>query len=154
MFWHHKRPLYSDGVIDLAALELLPPSQSLGFGDCYDFEIRPAGRRKQAGQISLRLGESAGVYYFVHIGYHVDPPWRGRHWALRACRLLVPLLRQCGAGSVVITCDPDNIPSKKTIEALGAVLERTVDVPEAYQRQWELSPRKCRYVWRIDATGR
>ena len=154
MFWHHKRALYSDGVIDLPPLELEPPMRSLGFGEYYDYEIRPAGRRRQAGQISLRLGESAGIYYFGHIGYHVDPPYRGRHWALRACRLLEPLLRQCGAASVVITCDPDNLPSKKTIEALGAVLERTVDVPENLQRQWGLSPRKCRYIWRITPSGR
>lgn len=31
---------------------------------------------------------------------------------------------------MIITCDPDNIPSRRTCEALGAELLAIVDVPE------------------------
>ena len=54
-----------------------------------------------------------------------------------------------GKQSVVITCDPDNWPSRKTIIGLGCELERIVDVPLSIQRRWEISPVKCRYIWRM-----
>ena len=112
------------------------------------------GVRKKAGQISLRLGESPCVYYFGHIGYHVDPPYRGQHYARRACELLRPLMEAAGKDSVVITCDPDNLPSRRTCEGLGCELERIVNVPAFISDRWEISPVKCRYIWRLNASLR
>ena len=68
------------------------------------------------------MGDSPCVYYFGHIGYHVDPPWRGHHYAARACALLAPLIAVAGKSSVVITADPDNFASRRTCERLGCVL--------------------------------
>lgn len=50
---------------------------------------------------------------------------------------------------MVITCDPDNIPSRKTIERLGCTLERDVPVPEWLQRKYDISAEKLRYVWQL-----
>lgn len=149
MLFKRFRAAYSDGVIDLIPLNLFPPDEDMAFGVNYDFMIAPAGRRKEAGRISVRLGESPCVYYFGHIGYHVDPPYRGQHFARRACSLLKPLMLRHGKTSVVITTDPDNWPSRKTCEGLGCELERTVDVPPAIYRRWEISRVKCRYIWRL-----
>ena len=91
------------------------------------------------------------MYYFGHIGYHVDPPYRGNHYAKRACELLRPLILLHGKESVVITCDPDNWASRKTCIRLGCELERTVDVPKRIQTRWLISERKCRYIWRMDS---
>lgn len=140
----------TDGVIDLVPIELYQLDRDMGFGECYDYIIAPHGVSREAGRISLRLGESPCVYYFGHIGYHVDAPYRGRHFAKRACALLFPLMRRKGKRSVVITTDPDNIPSRRTCEGLGCVLERTVNVPESIRSRWEISPVKCRYIWRLD----
>lgn len=149
MFFKRSRVAFTDGVVDLIPLNLFPPDEEMKFGDNYDFMIAPHGRRREAGRISVRLGESACVYYFGHIGYHVDPPYRGQHFARRACTLLVPLMRRYGKRSVVITTDPDNWASRKTCEGLGCVLERTVTVPEDIRRRWEISRVKCRYLWRL-----
>lgn len=140
---------FTDGVIDLVPIRLYPPDEEMGFGECHDFIIAPHGKRREAGRISLRLGESPCVYYFGHIGYHVDPPYRGHHFARRACELLRTLIMLSGKESVVITTDPDNIPSRRTCEGLGCELERTVDVPVVIQRRWEISAVKCRYIWRM-----
>lgn len=150
MFFRKLRPAFSDGVIDLIPIRLYPPDSDMGFGECYDYVITPHGERREAGQISLRLGESPCVYYFGHIGYHVDPPFRGHGWAQRACRLLVPLMRMRGKTSVVITTDPDNVPSRRTCEHLGCEMERIVDVPSSIRDRWEISEVKCRYVWRLE----
>ena len=79
MLFRRFRPEFTDGVIDLVPIRLFPPEEEMGFGEVYDYIIAPHGQRREAGRISLRLGESPCVYYFGHIGYHVDPPWRGHH---------------------------------------------------------------------------
>ena len=149
MFFRKFRPAFTDGVIDLVPIRLYPPDSDMGFGECYDYIIAPHGVNREAGRISLRLGESPCVYYFGHIGYHVDPPYRGNHYARRACALLKPLMLERGKTSVVITTDPDNIPSRRTCEGLGCELERIVAVPGSIRRRWEISAVKCRYIWRL-----
>ena len=149
MLFKRFRAAYSDGVIDLIPLNLYPPDEDMEFGVNYDFMIAPAGRRREAGRISVRLGESPCVYYFGHIGYHVDPPYRGQHFARRACSLLRPLMLRHGKTSVVITTDPDNWASRRTCEGLGCEMERTVNVPREIYSRWEISRVKCRYIWRL-----
>ena len=150
MLFRRFRPEFTDGVIDLVPIRLFPPEEEMGFGEVYDYIIAPHGQRREAGRISLRLGESPCVYYFGHIGYHVDPPWRGHHYAARACALLEPLIAASGKSSIVITTDPDNMPSRHTCERIGCMLESIVPVPPLMQSRWELSPVKCRYVWTIN----
>lgn len=150
MFFRRYHPAYTDGVIDLVPIRLYPPDSDMGFGECYDYIIAPHGVSREAGRISLRLGESPCVYYFGHIGYHVDPPYRGKRFAQRACALLKPLMLERGKKSVVITTDPDNIPSRRTCEGLGCEMERIVDVPREIRSRWEISAVKCRYIWRLD----
>ena len=62
------RPEFSDGVVDLIPIRLFPPEKEMGFGHVYDYIIAPCGQRREAGRISLRMGESPCVYYFGHIG--------------------------------------------------------------------------------------
>lgn len=150
MLFRRVRAEFSDGVIDLLPLRLYPPEKEMGFGRVYDYMIVPHGTYREAGRISLRMGESPCVYYFGHIGYHVDPPYRGNHYARRACALLRPLIALHGKSSVVITTDPDNWASRKTCLGLGCTLERTVAVPQEIRDRWEISAVKCRYIWRID----
>lgn len=149
MFWRFRRVFATDGEIDLIPIDLYPPEDELQFGENYDFVICPHGQRREAGRISLRTGESNAVYYFGHIGYHIEPAWRGHHWAMKACKLLLPLMRHRGMRSCVITTDPDNTASRKTCEHLGCVLENIRPVPGEYQHRWQLSPAKCRYIWNI-----
>ena len=145
MFW--RKAELSDGEIDLIPVDEFPADDEMGFGEEYNWVIAPHGRHREMGRISLRLGESACVYAFGHIGYHVDPPYRGHRFAEKACRLIVPVILRSGKDSVVITCDPDNLPSRKTCEALGCELERIIEVPAWIRAQWSISRVKCRYIW-------
>lgn len=111
------------------------------------FDIVERSSRKIAGEIALRLGEGESLYYLGHIGYHIDPPFRGNHGALRACRMVLPLIRQMGMRSFVITTDEDNLPSIRTCESLGCALESTVDVPMWCRAEFEISARKRRYIY-------
>lgn len=142
-----RRAEYTDGVIDLVPVHEAPPERELGFGHERVWRITEHGKRKEIGRISYRDGESLGVYYYGHIGYHIDAPWRGHHYARLACELIKDEIRRGGKSSVVITCDPDNIPSRKTCEELGCVWESRVKVDEGLRKRFDISKVKERFVW-------
>ena len=121
MFFHRYRAEYTDGVIDLIPLHISPPDKGLGFRHEQVWRITLHDERSEIGQISYRDGESRCVYYYGHIGYHIDAPYRGHHYAWRACRLIEPEIRLSGKTSAVITCDPDNEASRKTCLKLGCL---------------------------------
>src|SRR5688572_14560944 len=99
-----------------------------------------------AGGISLRIGYSDPIeMYYGHIGYHVYPPARGRHYAERACRLLIPLCRRYGMRTLWITCNPDNRASRRTCERLGMELAGIVPVPDTEPLHARGEREKCRY---------
>ena len=152
MLFRRNRAEYTDGEIDLIPLHICPPDRELGFGHEQVWRITLHNSRREIGQISYRSGESRYVYYYGHIGYHIDEPYRGRRYAGRACRLISGEIRLSGKTSVVITCDPDNAASRHTCLRLGCLFERVTEVPEDIYRKYDINRTKCRYIWRVDAT--
>jgi hypothetical protein len=75
----------------------------------YCFTLAVEGDDEPAGHIHLRIGHTQNLeLYQGHIGYGVIEKWRGRHFAERATRLLLPLAASHGIDPLWITCDPDN----------------------------------------------
>lgn len=100
-----------------------------------------------AGGIRLRVGNDAESLrlYCGHIGYDVRPEKRGRHFAERSVRLLVPLAHHHGVQELWITCNPENLASRRTCERLGMELIEVVRVPE-HMEMFKCGDReKCRY---------
>jgi tagatose 1,6-diphosphate aldolase len=133
-----------DGDLELALSEHTPFNPATGWVPGYRFDMRCQGMH--AGNISLRVANTPEVVlYLGHIGYGVEEAYRGRHYAARACQLLLPLARQHRLDPLWITCNPDNWASRRSCELAGATLIETVDVPPdnaLYQRG---EKRKCRY---------
>ncbi|MCL2639636.1 MAG: GNAT family N-acetyltransferase [Phycisphaerales bacterium] len=99
-----------------------------------------------AGSISLRLGHSTDLdNYLGHIGYHVFPPAQGHHYAQRACQMLLPLARAHGQKTLWITCNPGNLPSRRTIERIGGRLVNIVSLPPDNPLYSQGDRQKCRY---------
>jgi predicted acetyltransferase len=67
-----------------------------------------------------------------HIGYHVVPQWRRRGHATRMLAQAKPICRDLGLARALITCDQNNIGSRRVAEANGGVLERTVQGQARY----------------------
>lgn len=111
------------------------------------FDIIDRSSYKIAGEIALRIGEGESLYYLGHIGYHIDPPFRGQSWALKACTLCLPVMRKMGMRTFVITTDDDNYASIRTCEKLGCVLESKVPVPLWCRSEFQLSDLKRRYIY-------
>lgn len=111
----------TDGDLQLVLLETRPPIPEKGRVPEYKFEIRSNGTR--AGNISFRTNLTEQLArYGGHIGYDVAPEFRGNNLAARSCRLLFGLARTHGLGRLLVTCDPENIASRKTIEKIGGQL--------------------------------
>lgn len=117
------------------------------------FDIVERDQAKIAGEIALRIGDSPEQFYLGHIGYHIDPPYRGHAYAAKACRLCAPVLGYFAMRHVVITTDPDNAASIRTCVRLGCELESTVQVPRAVHEKLDISHVKCRFIWTLPANA-
>jgi tagatose 1,6-diphosphate aldolase len=99
-----------------------------------------------AGGINLRVGDNEDLnFYAGHIGYNVYPPARGHHYAERASRLIFNIARMHGMKRIWITCNPDNVPSRRTCERLGCRLAGIVPVPVGHPIHQRGEYEKCRY---------
>jgi predicted acetyltransferase len=68
-----------------------------------------------------------------HIGYSVRPARRREGHASRALALAVARAAELGLDRVLVTCDEDNLGSRRTIESGGGELE---DVRTGKRRYW------------------
>lgn len=112
----------------------------------YQFHMVDRATHEVLGNIRLSIGSTPHVEcYAGHIGYGVFPQHRGHHYAARAVQLLLPLACKLGIDPVWITCDPENLASRRTLELAGAEFIETVDVPADCIIHRKGHPRKCRY---------
>ena len=78
--------------------------------------------------------------YGGHIGYSIRPSERGKGYGTIQLTLALDKCRDLGLTSVLLTCDPDNEPSRRTILACGGVFDRTTIVtpehPNPMDRYW------------------
>lgn len=118
----------------------------MGGAEIFVFDIVEKETNLEAGEIALRIGEHRSLYYLGHIGYHINPGFRGHGWAAAACEMCYPFFEKFGMNSLSITTDPDNIASRKTCERAGGILECIVPVPIDVQKEFMISKVKCRYI--------
>ena len=112
----------------------------------YFFRMVDLNTGVEIGRINLRAGFGEHVErYAGHVGYFVEPAYRGHRYAARALRLLVRIARGLGIDPLWITCDPDNIPSRRTCERAGAKFIEIVDVPADSILYQSGHRKKCRY---------
>ncbi len=81
------------------------------------------------GRCDLRIGHNERLFYGGNIGYSVEKKYRGNHYAGKACFLLFELAKKHDLGYVIITCNPDNFPSRKTCEYVGGEFIDIVNLP-------------------------
>lgn len=87
-------------------------------------------QRTVMGHCALRIGYNDSLYYVGHIGYSIYEGYRGNHYAAKACKLLFLLAKKHGMSYLYITCNPDNLPSRRICEYLQGEFLGVADLPE------------------------
>jgi tagatose 1,6-diphosphate aldolase len=139
-------PLRCEGVT-LHWEEAVPADHVRGLVPYYVFGMRlDSGVR--VGHISFRIGDTREIHRFAgHIGYGVLEEFRGNGFAGKACLAIRPFVAEF-YDAVIITCNPDNWPSVRTIEKIGGEFIECVEIPEGHflRRERGLTA-KNRYRW-------
>lgn len=98
-----------------------------GFVPSYLFLAMRREDNRLVGMLEIRTALTDFLLRFGgNIGYSVHPAHRGNGFAPEMLRLALEKCRALGMDRVLVTCDPENIPSAKTIQANGGVLENEV----------------------------
>lgn len=93
------------------------------------FEMYLLDTNQKIGAIKLRSKLTSELReYGGHIEYEVSKKFRGNNYAARSCVLLFPLMKKMKVNPIIITCDPANIASIKTIENIGGKLISTKNI--------------------------
>lgn len=102
---------------------------------------------QEVGRLTFREGTIQEHYYDGHIGYHIEEEYRGHHYAYDACLLLQQELQ---FHQVILTCDPDNLASLRTIEKLKARYLETKTIPSSQRRFFAKNEKeKMIFIWEI-----
>ena len=118
-------------VVDLCPTHTFEASHENDYVKTVCFDICLHDSFTVVGRCDLRVGMNEELYYLGNIGYHVHEAWRGNYYAYEACLLLFDLAWQVyQMEEIIITCNQDNIPSRKTLEKLKGVLLKIADVPQ------------------------
>ncbi len=135
-----------DGDLELILHDTYPGDSARGWVPSYRFKMIHTQKQVEMGRIDLRVGDSEHIVrYAGHIGYRVNSEYRGSHYAARACKLLLPFARLHELNPLWITCNPENLASRRTCEILGAQFVEIVDIPQGSEMYIHGDRRKCRY---------
>ena len=132
-------------------LRLLDVSDEFDFDDVpgYVFDIVVDEMERTVGRIEYRFEEGRELLYYGHVGYVIYLPYRGHGFAEKACRQLAIIIKSYHPEimSMMITCNPDNLPSKATIENLGAVYLQRVQIDGDHELYDQGDYEKEVYEW-------
>ncbi len=131
--------------LELILIRKVPGIEEKKYFPAYEFQMRNAQTGEKMGGIVLRIGNNENTKYGGHIGYGVDEEYRGHHYAARSVKLLFPLAKRHRLNPLWITCNPENIASRKTCELAGGKLIEIVDIPERNEQYQRGERKKCRY---------
>lgn len=101
------------------------------------------------GECDLRVGHNENTYYGGNIGYSINEEYRGHHYAGKACLLLFELAKLHNLDYLIISCDPDNVASRKTCEYAGGKLSEIAELPEGNDMRSNGETEKCIYKFML-----
>lgn len=124
-------------------VDVVPGGELVPF---YHFKITDKDGNK-VGHLNFKVGETNHIMQCVgHIGYEIFPAYRGNAYSYFACNAIRPFIRKF-YDRVILTSDPENIPSIKIIEKLNATFLNETMVPKQDPSYRSGSIRKNRYEW-------
>lgn len=115
----------------------------------YDIVLHDTSIR--VGSIDLRLKMDESMYYYGHVGYNIIPRYRGNNYSYEACKLLFKEAKsRYNLDELILTCNPDNIASYKTLKKLNGELIEVVQVPKDHELYKLGDKMKCIFRYKIN----
>lgn len=139
----------TDNDLELVLIKKVPANKKKRYFPAYEFEMRNSKTGKKIGGISLRIGNNETTKCGGHIGYRVDEEFRGNRYAARSLKLLFPFAKRNCLNPPWITCNSENIPSRKTCELAGGALIEIVDVAKNNEEYQAGVRKNCRYRFNL-----
>lgn len=139
-----------DNELELILVKKTPAIPEKGYFPRYEFEMRHSETGEKMGGIHFRVGNNKVMKLYVgHLGYGVDDKFRGKKLASRSLLLLFPLAKKHDINPVWVTCNPENLASKRTCELAGGKFIAIVDLPKHSDQYKRGERKKCRYRFDI-----
>ncbi|MCM1991880.1 GNAT family N-acetyltransferase [Oceanirhabdus seepicola] len=140
----------TDGEIDLKIIEKTPSNEEKGYVPAYKYRITLHDSDESVGTIDFRVGYNENLYYVGNIGYAIKETNRGNKYASKACKIIKIVAITHGMNRIIITCNPDNLPSRRTCEIAGLKLKEIVNLPSYTQLYQEGERQVCIYEWSLE----
>ncbi len=137
----------SDGTATLELWEVVEANPLKAHLPSYRFRILETATGIHVGRLNFRIGTAKQVYLFGHIGYEIYPEYRGHRLAYHACVAAMELARRHEMKEIIITCNPDNIASRRTLERLGGTLIEIAAVPLNHEMAKKGDREKCIFTF-------
>lgn len=137
----------TDGEIDLKIEDKTPSNYEKGYVPAYKYSITMHNSNDSIGNIDIRIGYNENIYYGGNIGYEIEQAYRGNNYASKACKIIKQIAIAHGMDRLIITCNPDNFPSRVTCEKAGLKLKEIVDLPPHNEMYQCGEIQKCVYEW-------
>lgn len=131
----------TDEEITLKLKTITQEDKEKGYVPAYKYDIYLFNTDIKIGFIDIRLGYNENIIYGGNIGYAIYEEYRGNKYAKKACLLIFDVAKAYKMTKLFISCSPNNIPSKKTIENLGFKLIRKAKLP-SYNEMYLLGDRE------------
>ena len=90
------------------------------------------------------------MYYYGNVGYNIKESYRGHHYAYYACKILFKIAKEeFGLNELIITCNPDNDASYKTLKRLGGKLVEIAQIPYDHELYEKGDRFKCIFRFKL-----
>lgn len=141
----------TDGEIDLILIDTNQAVPEKNYVPRYIFKITLHKDDEEIGKIDIRIGDNENTWFGGHLGYYIDPKFRGNSYASKACKILKKVAKKHEMPQLYISCNPDNQASRKTAEKSGFHYVKTVELPENNDL-YQMGERKA-CIYRLDLKG-
>lgn len=134
------------GPIRLRFEKTVPGDAAKGLVPYYHFKVFDEDDAR-VGHINFRVGTTRHVTMTAgQVGYAILHEYRGFSYSYYACLALAPFIR-LHYDRVILTANPENIPSIRIIEKLGARFINETEVPLDDPAYVYGARRKRRFEW-------